>query len=214
MRRPIEKYGLILGEGRDDCVVFKKIAQAAGLSGLEFEELGGKDKFVQRLTQLSLSPEFTRGQINRILITRDADGSWEAALHSLSDAVARVFGHAITKTREWVSVNEHCEIALWIVPGDDQSGMLETLCLQAAKEATPSDFECLDQFAACLKQQTDAPLHEKEKFAIWSLVAQEKQLPRQRLSLPRAVVNIPLNWQDPLFSDLTELMSEASMRHS
>lgn len=211
MRRPVEKYGLVLGEGRDDCAVFQKVAETAELSGLKFEELGGKDYFVKRLKQLRLSPEFTRGQIQRILITRDADDSWEASLRSLSDAVERVFGPKIANTREWVAVNAHCEIALWIVPGDHQPGMLETLCLEVAKEAAPSDFECLDQFASCLEKQAQATLHEKEKFAIWSLVAQEKQLPRQRLSLSRAIANIPLDWKNPVFSDLTQLLSETSI---
>lgn len=210
MKRPQERYGLVLAEGTDDCAVFKKIAETTELSGLKFEELGGKDNIVKRVTQLSLSPEFTRGQIHKILITRDADDSWESALHSLSDAVERVFGTKITKTREWVAINEHCQIALWIVPGDQQSGMLETLCLQAAKEVAPEDFECLDQFETCLKKQTAAALHEKEKFAIWSLVAQEKELPRQRLTLPRAVKNIPLDWKHPLFSELSQLLSETS----
>lgn len=212
MKRPVEKYGLVLGEGHDDCAVFRKVAESAELSALKFKELGGKDNFAERLKQLRVSPEFTSGRIQRILITRDADDSWEAALRSLSDVVERVFGPKITSTREWVEANAHCEIALWIVPGDHQSGMLETLCLEVAKDAAPSDFECLDQFASCLEKHTQAVLHEKERFAIWSLLAQEKQLPRQRLSLPRAIAKIPLDWKHAVFRDLAQLLTETSIR--
>lgn len=210
MSRTSEKYGLVLCEGKEDCVVLQKIAEATGLDGLQFEPFGGKDKLPARLEQLSLSPEFTRGQIHKILITRDADGSWEAAFQSLKDAVQRIFGLELSQTGEWAALNGHCKIALWIIPGDDQTGMLETLCLQAAKDVSPSDFECLDQFATCLNQQSGAVLHAKEKFAIWSVVAQDKQLPRQRLSLLRAIERIPIDWTHSSFARLSDLLAEVS----
>lgn len=210
MSHSSEKYGLILCEGKDDCAVFKKIAVAAGIRGLQFEPFRGKEKLPDRLKQQSRSPEFTRGQIHKILITRDADDSREAALRSLSDAIQRIFRLDLTETGEWLAMNNHCEIALWVLPGDQQNGMLETLCLQAVQEVSPADFECLDQFAACLNQHSEAELHEKEKFAIWSLIAQEKQLPRQRLSLPRAIKSIPIDWGNPVFRPISKLLAEAA----
>lgn len=210
MTRSSEKFGLVLCEGKDDCAVFKKIAEAADLRGLQYESFGGKDKLSDRLKQLSLSPEFTRGQIHKILITRDADDSWEAAFRSLSDAVQRTFKLEMSQPGDWFAVNGHSEIAAWVIPGEEQSGMLETLCLQTAQEVSPTNFDCLNQFAACLKEHSGAELHEKEKFAIWSLVAQEKQLPRQRLSIPRAIERIPIDWTNPVFDRISKLLAEAA----
>lgn len=49
-------------------------------------------------------------------------------------------------------------------------------------------------------------LHEKERFAIWSIAAQEKSTPRQRLSIPRAIEHLSIDWSSPAFDELREIL--------
>jgi len=204
------EHGMVLCEGKDDCAVFERIAEAKNATGLVFKDLGGKSDVTTRLKQIQASPDFTRGAIRRLLITRDADNSWEAAWQSLRDSTERVFGVSMTESGQWTKLNENCEVALWVAPGDQKVGMIETLCLEVLREQNPENFACLDQFAECLHQKEGGTLHEKEKFAILSLIAQEKEQPRQRLSVRRAIEHIPINWNHPEFNELASLIHEAA----
>ena len=206
------RYGLVLCEGTDDCAVFGKIANAAGAEDLVFKDLGGKNKLTARLQQVRSSPDFTRGAIGRLLITRDADEPWEAAWQSLREATKMVFDVEVIEPSTWAMLDNDCELALWIAPGGRKEGMIETLCLKALNEGTSNRFACLDQFAGCLHEQEGGTLHEKEKFAIWSLIAQEKEQPRQRLSLSRAIKNIPIDWKHPVFDELSGLLQQANRK--
>jgi hypothetical protein len=210
MKRIPATYGLVLCEGSDDCAVFTEIAQTRNAENLEFEDLSGKSGLVARLKQIQAKPDFTKGAIRRLLITRDADESWAAAWQSLRDACQKVFDLEITEPAKWGRLNADCEVALWIAPGNQKNGMIETLCLEALKDTSNPNFECLDQFAECLRKHHDGTLHEKEKFAIWSLIAQDKSLPRQRLTLRRAIKHLHIDWKHPSFDQLSGLLAETA----
>ena len=168
MSRLLEPYGMVLCEGKDDSAVLSAIASSRGINDLVFKEMKGTGNLVARLSQIQASPEFTRGTVRRLLITRDADDSWDAAWQSLRDSTQSVFGISFAEPGDWVQLGENCEIALWVAPGSGRTGMIETLCLEVLREEEPDSFECLDQFADCLLQKHSGTLHEKEKFAILS----------------------------------------------
>jgi hypothetical protein len=138
--------------------------------------------------------------------SREADDSWDAAWQATSEAIREVFDTNVQEPCVWQRVNNETEIAAWIAPGRDCSGMIETLCLQAVRSENSDTFFCLEQFAACLHERHAGDLHEKEKFAIWSIAAQVKDAPRQRLSIPRAISNLNIDWNSPVFAELAAVL--------
>lgn len=206
MSQIAERLALVFCEGDDDIAVMQKVARAEGVSGLHFESYRGKDKFKDALSVRKNSRDFTSGAIRRMLVTRDADDSWDAAWQATKDAVAEVFGANLQEPGGWQHVNGATEIAAWIAPGRDCSGMIETLCLKAARSKDSNTFYCLEQLAACLHERHAGDLHEKEKFAIWSIAAQVRDAPRQRLSIPRAISYLNIDWKSPVFAEIADAL--------
>jgi hypothetical protein len=52
-----------------------------------------------------------------------------------------------------------------------------------------------------------ASLHEKEKFAIWSIVAQTKEAPRQRVSMGKVLEYLPFDWDSSQFASVKCVLS-------
>jgi len=61
-----------------------------------------------------------------------------------------------------------------------------------------------------LQEKHRIELHEKERFDIWTIVAQGPALGRKRMSFSDALERIPFDWADETFSDLRNLLAEAS----
>lgn len=207
-----QKSCLILCEGKEDQRVFESLLENMNLRGISCENYQGKDQLRNRLHLLKSSPEFTSGAYQRILITRDADNNWDAAWQSASDAVQNVFGSKPTESAEWIRINENTELAVWICPGNQQTGMIETLCLNAAKSSDSDSFACLDQFIDCINSKHQATLHEKEKFAIWSIAAQDKSLPRQRVDMKNVLKKLPFDWNSSEFNPVREILLSLDLR--
>lgn len=204
------KLTLVFCEGSDDKAVMRRIADAEGITGLQFQVYRGKDSLKAALLAKRTSRDFTSGAIRRILVTRDADDSWDAAWQAASEAIREVYQTNVQEPCVWQRVNDETEIAAWIAPRRDCSGMIETLCLEAARPENPDTFFCLEQFATCLQERHAGDLHEKEKFAIWSIAAQVKDAPRQRLSIPRAISNLNIDWRSPIFAELATILKETA----
>lgn len=211
MRMP-GKYGLVLAEGKTDIAVLERIAQAAGIGGLRFENFGGSGNLKSFLEVLVKRPDFVSGRIGKVLITRDADDSFESAWSSVRGMVAKVFGPSIEEPGRWESSRNGPRIAAWIVPGSGRTGMIESLCLDVAKKSAPDAFECLLPFTSCLRDNHGIELHEKERFDIWTIIAQGPALGRKRMSFSDALARIGFDWADDTFSELRDLLESASLK--
>jgi hypothetical protein len=55
-----------------------------------------------------------------------------------------------------------------------------------------SRFTCLDLFVDCLGRLNNGIPHDKVRFALWTIIAQEAGA-QDRLSLERALARLPLN---------------------
>lgn len=204
---------LVLCEGREDRVVMEALARNSdiGNEGLEFQDYGGESKLRAFLQILKVTPEYKRGEYARVLVTRDADTLYDSAWDSVADSIKSVFGTRPSAPAEWTRSADGVEIGCWVVPGVGKSGMIETLCLDAARDQAPGVFECLDPFIECLGNLHEGPVHEKVRFAIWTIAAQGAQ-GRNRLSLERAIRSLPIPWDASVFDDLRELLRECAAR--
>lgn len=69
-----------------------------------------------------------------------------------------------------------------------------------------AEKKTLESFSKCIEDTHGGKLHEKERFAIWSIAAQDKSTPRQRLSIPRAIEHLSIDWHSPVFDELREIL--------
>lgn len=196
---------LVLCEGKADKLVMECLAKHSGLDqNLKFESYDGSSKLREYLTNLKVSPEFTRGEYAKILVTRDADENYEAAVQSLQNAILEVFSVSVEIPGQWGNLTSGGKITTHVIPGSHQTGMIETLCLNAARAKNPEQFTCLDHFIDCLEKQWGQRPHEKVRFTIWSIIAQG-MLAQDRLSLPYAIKNLDFNWENAAYNDLKQL---------
>jgi hypothetical protein len=208
--KPHKPIPLVLCEGKEDRLVMEMLAQHAGLGGkLAFQDYGGESKLRAYLANLKVSPEFVRGEFSRILVTRDADKDFDQAWASLKGSIQAVFSSEPMTPGVWISTENGSQVSAWVIPGRDKTGMIETLCLEAARTKSPSDFGCLDPFIACLENLHGETPHEKVRFAIRTIIAQGTGA-KKRLSLERAIDHLPLDWDDEAFTPLRELLTELS----
>lgn len=205
---PHKPIPLVLCEGKEDRLVMEMLAQHAGLEGkLAFQDYGGESKLRRYLATLKVSPEFRRGEFSRVLVTRDADADFDQAWSSLKGSIRAVFSSEPMTPGVWIPTESGSQISAWVIPGPDKAGMIETLCLEAARAKSPLDFGCLDPLMACLENLQDEKPHEKVRFAIWTIIAQGAGA-KKRLSLERAIDHLPLDWGDEAFTPLRELLTK------
>jgi hypothetical protein len=204
--KPHPSKPLVLCEGKEDRLVMEMLAQHAGLEGkLSFQDYGGETNLRRNLATLKVSPEFRRGEYARVLVTRDADSDFNAAWASVTGSLKTVFSCEPGRPGEWVAAEGGVPMTAWVVPGPGQTGMIETLCLDAARSKNPEMFGCLDPFVVCLGSLNDCTPHEKVRFALWTIIAQGKGA-QDRLSLDRALAKLDLAWDDEAFAPLTEIL--------
>lgn len=203
--RPTTKRSWVLCEGADDSRVMESLAQHIGIADrLHFEHYA-QSGFHAFLKTLRSRPEFTSGAISSILVTKDADLSFEAAWQSLSDGASSIFSVNLSKPGAWTTSEFGLRFAGWIIPGPGKAGMIETLCLEAAREEHQEIFNCIDSFVDCVSSAQGASLHEKARFHIWTILAQQPGA-QDRLSLKRALEHMPPNWDAACFTELKEIL--------
>ena len=207
-----KKYGLILGEGKDDVAVLKKITPEESLKKLNYEDYKGKDKLESFLETTLNSPGYTSGRIKKILVIRDADENWKSAWQSASEAVQRVFKVKLSEPGKWQQIENGPLITIWIAPGNKTEGTIETLYLKAAKNSDVQVFDYLEKYTECLKTKDSIELHEKERFAIWTIAAQGKGpvKGRKRLAFNDVIKRLPLNWNSDVFGEIKTLVVQTA----
>jgi hypothetical protein len=200
---------LILCEGKEDKLVLEALAKHLGLEGrIHFESYGGKDALKSHLATLKVRPGYSRGEISKVLVTRDADTNHERAWAAIKGAISTVFACELSQPGHWEIIDGGPLIAAWVIPGPQKTGMIETLCMESARAKSAEVFSCLDSFVDCLTAVHGDKLHEKARFALWTIAAQGNQA-KDWLSVEFAMPNLPINWDDEVFSSLKELIVAA-----
>jgi hypothetical protein len=201
---------LVLCEGADDQRVMEGLAAHAGIADkLKFRDYAESGTLRSFLATLAKSPDFTRGEIASILVTRDADDDYETCWQSVRDAVRAAFEVDLSAPGEWQTMTTGPKVAAWINPAPGRKGMLESLFLEAAKHTHAEIFPCIENFVQCIETARGATLHEKSRFYIWSIVAQGPG-PKDRLSLDRAMKHLPPDWDAEAFAGLRSMLAGAA----
>lgn len=208
---------VIICEGSGDRNFFESLIAARNLSSFyithPIDKLhhGGNEGFEGRLRSLRLQPGFEK--VTGIIIAsdndRDADESFRKVRGQIQAATFR------TPEVPFITVRGPDAVTVMMLPGPNELGQLETLCLRAIQGAWPQQFQCAESYAICAGiGEWDTPKQERAKLrALISHIC--KKDPNTSLTYlwhgNRELV-IPLN--NPCFDEIVRFLSDFAVTHA
>jgi hypothetical protein len=193
----IQSPNLLIVEGREDELFFGALANRLELQNIQVLPLGGKTQLRSRLKALAAAPGFAA--VTSLGLVRDANGDPTAAFQSVRDAL--IAAKLSAPKRPVVSAGRSPRVAVMILPGEDEPGMLEDLCLRAVGQE-PSML-CVEQFFQCLQQQRLPLPHHISKAKVHTYLA-SKQETGKRLGEAAAAGYWP--WDDRAFGQVKNFL--------
>ncbi len=146
MRKPIEaqKPVQLLVEGNDYRNFFEAFVEHLSIGPqVQIHNFGGITDLSGFLTNVSF-----KEAVQKIGIVRDAESSAQSAFQSVQTALKRA-GLPVPDQVEILTHKNGLRVAVLIVPGHNQPGMLETLLCASITENETND--CIGDFISCVQ---------------------------------------------------------------
>lgn len=162
----ISKNKQLLVEGNDQRNFFEALARHLGLAdALQVCDFGGVDQLRGFLAAFVKMPDF--GWVRSVGIVRDAEDSEDAALRSVRSSLANA-GLSVPATVA-DPVDDNPRVAVLILPGGGDPGMLETvLCRSIEDEGTS---RCIDDFFRCVEDLPGMAIDKPDKSRAFAYLA-------------------------------------------
>lgn len=192
---PITLSKLLLVEGATPMHFFEALLQHLGLANsIEIRDFGGVGDFKTFLKTVVATTGF-REHVRSVDVARDAEGDATAARQSVDDAL-RTIQLGLTR-----------EPGVFILPNNQDPGMLETLCMEAVKNepALGGACSCVEEFFGCLgRNEVDLP----KSSVISKNLAQAFLATREEVQLFPGIAAYRgyWPWQNPAFDPLKEFL--------
>lgn len=166
--KPYDNEGLaLLVEGKDEIGFFGAILKQMGVTdAVWIGDVGGKDQFPAKLPAALNIPGF-RQNCRAYAIIRDADLSADASFDSIKGLLAK-FSQPVPSQRGIFTVGTVPRVGVYIMPGNSETGMLESLCMQSV--ADHAIIPCIDAFMQCVEVVAGPPSN-PHKFRAKSFLA-------------------------------------------
>jgi hypothetical protein len=167
--REIDDYERILAvEGHSDLYFYAEILEELGAhEKVYIKQLGGKSGMKAKL-ETFVSPGLL-GSKSAIAFIFDADTEPETTRNSLQTLLSRITGQQVVDG-QWSGGRPN--IGLFIVPGGNQTGEIETLVWHswASDAANAAQRQCVQSYIACM-EAAGAIAHSPAKGLIGTLLA-------------------------------------------
>ena len=165
----ISKGKQILVEGNDQRNFFEAFVEHPGLTEeMQICNFEGVDQLRSFLAAFVKMPNFN--SVTSIGVVRDAEASEDAAFRSVQSSLRNVD----LPVPEGVArpVGGDPRVAVLILPGDGNSGMLETvLCRTFVGEDTS---RCIDDFFQCVEELPDLAIRNSDKARAFAYLATKR----------------------------------------
>jgi len=143
----IESEYVLAVEGRDEVEFFKALLKYEKITSAKIQiiDINGKDKFKRNIEILSKSDGF--GDIQAIGFVRDAEkNSANSAFESICYILKN--NHIPNpKNIEEIIESHDMKVGIFIMPDNENEGMLEDLCLCSV--TTDPIYECMENYLEC-----------------------------------------------------------------
>ncbi len=207
----IEKTVLLLVEGNDDYWFFRRLIerrhnvseiQQVDIQIIEFAQADKLSRFLSNVIAPALATTATA--VRGIGIVRDADDNYAAALQSVEGALRQAnLPVPQTPTQPAVGlVSEYnINVATYIMPDNTSRGDLETLCLEAIRDAEV--MPCVNGYFDCLKSIDHLPRQES-KARLRAFLAANPADPT--LLSGNAIAAGVIPWDSPAFDGIHQFL--------
>ena len=149
--KEIKKEKLLLVEGRDEEVFFEAFFRKRNISKIQIMENGGKEQFAKELPEIIKLPNFRT--VSSLAVVQDADQSAGKTFKSIRSVLENNDLKAPDKPASFISGPPR--IGVFIIPGENNPGMLESLCLSTVESGeSKSLLGCVDSFIDCVTEQS------------------------------------------------------------
>ncbi len=154
----IKSTRLLVVEGKDECNFFKALLKHLDIKDVQLVDVGGINKFQYEFPTLYNMEGFNK--VNVIGFIRDAEKKpAENAFNSICNIIKK-YDLPVPNARGIVCKLGIPNTAIFIMPDNAGTGMLENLCLKTI-ESTPF-YDCVIKYVECFSQHQS--LEEKKKF--------------------------------------------------
>jgi len=147
----ITRDKILLVEGQDEVKFFETLLLHIGLrEQIQVIEVGGRDRFIRGFPAFLLRPDFD--QVLAYAIIRDADNNHSYTFDSIKGLLERHGQPCPKQHKEFASIDT-LKVGIFVIPGNQETGMLESLCLQTV--ANHPAMACVDSLMACLPEHLE-----------------------------------------------------------
>ena len=179
-RLEFSKPCLLIVEGNDDKCFFEALLSYLSSSSrlqsisqsFDIYNLNGKDRLNDVLKTIKQTPGFN--SVKALGIVRDSNSHPARTFQSIQNALKSA-GFSCPK-KEMEMVGEEPKISIKLIPGINQTGMLEDLCLSSVR-ADPA-INCVDSYFDCLKERKIIISKDKPKAKCQAFLASRPRSPR------------------------------------
>lgn len=140
-------------EGKDEQNFFEALIHNLGLTDIDVLDICGKTQFKNRLWALVNTSNFSA--VTSLGIVRDADNNPTQAFYQICSALRH--SQLPVPAAPWVILAGVPNVVIMIMPGPNQQGMIEDLCLSSV--ATQPEMQCVTGYFNCLATNQITPLN-------------------------------------------------------
>ena len=133
-KKEIESSSLLMVEGKDECNFFKALFVVLGIDHVQIEDMGGKDRFDAAIRAFSKMQGFD--DIVNIGFVRDAENTpASAAFMSVCGSLQHIDLQPPATIGKVERIHDK-KSGIFIMPNNNNQGMLETVCLASIQQNT------------------------------------------------------------------------------
>ena len=205
--------GVVVCEGRSDANFLSALFDHHGIDGFEVtfptgEQGGGEGALSIGKCLKGIMAGSGARAIKTVVIVRDCDDSPDKSFRQArSDLEFAQLDVPDQPTRFTLG---DPRVAILMIPGAGTKGTLETLLLQAIKDANPAFMDCVDKFASCLDDPHSWSENKRAKMKLQALIAGCcKQDPASSLSWVWGKSGNPVPIDSSHFDEIAEFFKSA-----
>ncbi len=175
----VTQPNVLLVEGKNDAILFHELVGHLQLGQIQIVESVGKDNFSKTLSRIAKNTnDFRLQRVKSIGVIGDADEDARIARRDICQALYSVglSGDA----EELYVVPGKPEARILILPGNDDPGALESVCLESVQDDI--QMPCVEEFSACVESKWETSSVSKfDKMKAHAFLATRYDNPELRL---------------------------------
>lgn len=155
--KAIARPALLIVEGKDEAGFINALIRSLGLPMPQIESIDGNEKFKPEFSAFWYSGD--NSIVKKLGIIRDAEKNQAGSAHTSVCATLKSLGIPIPRNPGEILNSGDMKIGTFIMPNNENAGMLETLCLTSIENDAVS--KCIDKYFECFSSQIDPNYYKK-----------------------------------------------------